>query len=425
MRFLLHGCMLGGLAVVLGLSACSTASPDRATLPDATATAARAPVTVLATAAAATGTAARAPVTVPATAAAATDTATLVPAAPAPAYWPLASLPVAASPSIRSLFMLGLYDGWALTDTDVLRTQDGGDSWYKATPASLNGAPVAPCFWTPATAWLAAMGADPTTGTLYHTEDGGGTWTSTTVPFGGGSIIFDDNNDGWELIGLSAGMSHEAVAIYRTSDGGATWSRVFTDDPSIPGSSDSLPLVGDKNGITAINNRHAWVTGAQPSPDFIYVYATLDGGKTWTHQDLSIPAAYKGAMTSPSQPVFLSGIDAVLPVLLFANTNGSVFYVSHDGGRSWSATTPVPQGGFLAVASPTDFYVWDGSAPLFASHDAGVTWSTITPNINIKDSMASMQFVGYTGWALTADANGHRTLYRTDDGGVTWTVLIP
>jgi photosystem II stability/assembly factor-like uncharacterized protein len=396
MRSIQFKILLGGLVILMVVLACSTASPALPTL-------------------------ATLPPVPPAT-----NTASPIPAATAPAYWPLASLPVVASPSIRSLFMLDTYDGWALTDTDVLRTQNGGATWYKATPASLNGAPVAPCFLTPATAWLAAMGADPTTGTLYHTADGGGTWTSTTVPFGGGSIMFDQDDDGWELVGLSAGMSHEAVAIYRTIDGGATWSRVFTNDPGTPGSSDSLPLVGDKNGITAVSKRHAWVTGAQPSPNFIYVYATLDGGKTWTHQDLSIPAAYKGAMTGPSQPVFLSGIDAVLPVLLFANTNGSVFYVSHDGGQNWSATTPVPQGGFLAVASPTDFYVWDGSAPLYASHDAGVTWSTITPNINIKDNMVSMQFViSWSGWALTADANGHSRLYKTTDGGATWTVLVP
>ena len=40
--------------------------------------------------------------------------------------------------------------------------------------------------------------------------------------------------------------------------------------------------------------------------------------------------------------------------------------------------------------------------------------------------MVSMQFVNATtGWALTSDANSHRMLYKTVDGGATWTVLIP
>jgi len=322
--------------------------------------------------------------------------------------------------------MLDLNNGWAVTDTGVVRTSDGGSTWYNATPAGLNGAPASPFFLDDHTGWLAAGASDPTTGTLYHTSDGGATWSATVVPFGGGSLHFIDPMHGWEMVGLNAGMSHEAVAIFRTSDGGGSWSRVFINDPTVAGSSDSLPLVGDKNGIIALDNNHAWVAGAQPTSDFIYIYASQDGGTTWAHQDLAIPAGYSGAMTGASLPVFFSSNGAVLPVLLFANNNGTDFYVSHDSGQTWSGTTPVGQGGFLSVASASDFFVWDGSAPLIVSHDAGASWSTVTPNVNIKDNMVSMQFINATtGWALTSDANSHRMLYKTVDGGVTWTVLIP
>jgi len=115
-------------------------------------------------------------------------------------------------------------------------------------------------------------------------------------------------------------------------------------------------------------------------------------------------AAYNGVITEANLPIFF-GSEAVLPVLLFANNNGTDFYVSHDGGQTRSANTPVGQGGFLAVGSAKDFFVWDGSAPLNASHDACASWSTVVPNINIKDNMVTMQFINATtGWAQTSDA---------------------
>jgi photosystem II stability/assembly factor-like uncharacterized protein len=131
-------------------------------------------------------------------------------------------------------------------------------------------------------------------------------------------------------------------------------------------------------------------------------------------------------MTSANLPVFFGSNQAVLPVMLFANTNGSDFYISHDSGQTWTASAPVAQGGFVAVGSASDFFVWDGSTLLNVSHDGGASWSTITPNIDIKDNMVSMQFVNAsTGWVLTSDASSHRSLYRTTDGGNIWTMIIP
>ncbi len=397
MRAFTFRILTGGLAVLLALTACS-------------------PVTVIAPAPLPT----IAPSIVSATAIpTATATATSTAAAP--------SFTILPSPPIQSLYMLNANDGWALTDSAVLRTKDGGLTWYNVTPSGLGGAPASAFFLNNnTTAWVGMMGSDPAAGTLFHTTNGGVTWSSGSVPFGGGSLKFVDAMHGWELIGLGAGMFHEAVAVYRTSDGGLSWEQEITDDPNVSGSSDSLPLEGDKNGITALDADRGWVTGLVPMSDYIYIYATQDGGRTWFHQDLALPDGYSGAQTNAALPVFFGLNDAVLPVKLYANDNGADFYVSHDGGQNWAATTPVAQGGFLAVASATDFFVWNGSAPLNVSHDAGATWLTITPNVNIQDNMVSFQFVNAaTGWALTSDVNYHRSLYRTTDGGETWNVLIP
>lgn len=338
------------------------------------------------------------------------------------------SVPAVTSPQIVSFHMLDASNGWAISDTNVLRTSDGGTTWYNMTPPGLGnlGLSAASFYLDASTAWLALSGADPTSGTLYRTTDGGETWTSVTVPFGGGWIKFLDKSNGWDLVGLSAGMSHQAVAVFTTGDGGNTWSRVFINDPTVDGSSDTLPLVGDKNGITALDARHAWVTGAQPSSDFVYIYTSQDGGHTWMHQDVAIPIAYAGGMTSASLPTFFGSADGVLPVVLIANSNGVVFYNSHDAGLTWTASQPVAQGGFISVAFMADYFVWDGGTMLNVSHDSGASWSVVTPNLNVQNQLASFQFVNAsTGWALTEDASSHHSFYRTTDGGATWMALIP
>ena len=143
--------MLGGLAVLLAVGACSTVSPAMPT------------IATFPPSAAVTATASPLPATAAPTVPAPTDTATPIPSTSAPSQ---PALPVAASPSIQSLYMLDLNNGWALTDTGVVRTADGGSTWYNATPGGLNGAPASPFFLDDRTGWLAAGVNDPATGTL-------------------------------------------------------------------------------------------------------------------------------------------------------------------------------------------------------------------------------------------------------------------
>jgi photosystem II stability/assembly factor-like uncharacterized protein len=60
------------------------------------------------------------------------------------------------------------------------------------------------------------------------------------------------------------------------------------------------------------------------------------------------------------------------------------------------------------------------------SHDSGATWNLVNTNINVTDTLMTIDFVNATtGWALTGDATPHYALYKTTDGGATWTALIP
>ena len=350
-----------------------------------------------------------------------------IPATPTSTTAPVVTqLSLASSPSIQYLDMMDVNNGWAMNSNNILHTTDGGGTWFNATPAGMSSMPASSFFLNDMTGWIVLSGADLTSGTLYRTTDGGVNWNSHPVPFSSGSMQFLDPSNGWILVGLGAGMSHMAVAVFRTSDGGNTWSQVFTDDPNATGTSDTLPFVGDKNGLTALDANHAWVTGAEPVSDFIYIYATQDGGQTWSAQNPSLPAGFAGAMTNAFPPRFFSATEGAMRVGLYADTSATVLYLSHDGGQTWTASQPVAIGGQVSLVSQMDFFVWDGGSTLYASHNGGTSWTTITTNVNLKDILLSFKFVDTsTGWAISADASSHYTLYKTTDGGATWNVLVP
>jgi photosystem II stability/assembly factor-like uncharacterized protein len=337
------------------------------------------------------------------------------------------TLQVVAAPVIISLDMLDEQNGWATGATYLLRTTDGGATWLNATPPGITSVGYLTSFiMDAATAWFVLPAPDFVTGTLYHTTDGGLNWTARQVPFSGGSLQFLNAQAGWMLAALGAGAGSEAVAVFQTNDAGVTWNRVFINDPTVTGSSDSLPLSGQKSGMTFLDARHGWVTGSVPVDGFVYLYATQDNGVTWASQTVSLPSGFESAMTTADAPHFFSANEGIFHVYLYADVSGSVFYRTTDGGATWTPTFALNSTGRYAIADLQNAWIWDGGPAMYVSHDSGVTWSQVDTNLNVTDMLATFDFVNSaTGWALTADANSHYTLYKTTDGGATWKVLIP
>ncbi len=338
------------------------------------------------------------------------------------------TLPVVASPALMSIDMLDEMSGWAAGEASILRTEDGGVTWLNATPADVSsfGYLGASFFADAATAWFVLPSADYTTGTLYHTTDGGLSWTSNAVPFSGGSLQFLDAQAGWMLAALGAGAGSEAVAVFQSTDAGVTWKQVYVNDPTVAGSSGSLPLSGQKSGMTFLDAAHGWVTGSVPMDSYVYLFSTQDGGYSWAHQEVSLPAGFETAMTSADVPRFFSSMDGIFHAGLYAANSSTVFYLTQDGGATWTPTFPVNMWGHYTIADLQDVWVWDGGPTMQVSHDSGMTWNMINTNINVADTLMTIDFVNATtGWALTGDATPHYSLYKTTDGGATWMALIP
>ena len=341
---------------------------------------------------------------------------------------PLPNLPTVSAPSLSRIEMQDVLHGWGVTDTNLVRTLDGGTTWHDVTPPGVTrlGLSSSVYFLDPDHGWLVIPSTDFQTDTLYHTTDGGLTWSSGTQPFGGGILFFADEDTGFILVDRGAAAGSQAVDLYSTQDGGTTWSAAYVMQPGVGGNVNTLPFSGQKSGVTFSDSLHGWVGGNIPMEGNVYLYATQDGGHTWTKQPVTLPAGYTNAMTEVFQSRFFTSSDAVIPMRMMAVNFAFDFLVSHDGGMTWAATTPVLAGGQYSIPTIQDFFVWDGGTSLSVSHDGGSTWTSVTPNLNVTDILMKFVFVDASnGWMLTSDASNHHSLYRTSDGGQTWNPLIP
>ncbi|HSM72514.1 MAG TPA: NBR1-Ig-like domain-containing protein [Anaerolineales bacterium] len=359
-----------------------------------------------------------------------TSTPTLIPATATPIPPTLPSTPgtVVNSPNISSLHMIDAGNGWANSDSYLLRTTNGGGTWYSVLP-NISEKITGGFFSNINTSWVitsSLQGGQTGPGSLYRTTNGGLNWTRYDVPFNDGYIQFLDNT-GYVLQVTGAATSKQSVILYKSTDGGATWTTQYYNDPTIPGYNSSLPLAGHKNGMTFINGSTGWVGGESPLSGSIYLYKTSDNGLNWMKQDLPVPAGYENAYMATVEPKFFDPNNGILPVWMSVDVGARdlYLYVTHDGGNTWT-----PSSGFARNAQHTDIVSlsstisWDWANLFHVTNNGGANWTTITPNINFGDDFRGLDFVSATtGWVFLKHPDNSTSLYRTADGGSTWTLL--
>jgi photosystem II stability/assembly factor-like uncharacterized protein len=261
----------------------------------------------------------------------------------------------------------------------IIKTTDGGLSWT-AQDAGVAETFNAVFFIDPDLGWVAG-----TNGTILHTSDGGAHWTlqkvNTSDEFRG--LAFSDTQNGWAA---AVRPIHQdwlgedddwTASIWHTSNGGRNWTRqTLPENVSLLGRIDFVDsatgwAVGSKRlEEEDIRIRHAGV-----------VYSTTDGGMTWKEQ------------YSPGVDITLTAVDFV------------------DVSTGWAAGFPTSSsldGGFV-----------------FHTSDGGMTWERQEPG-GFFDNLWDIQFIdeerGYTVGFNYIAAWGP-PVYRTQDGGATWTKI--
>jgi photosystem II stability/assembly factor-like uncharacterized protein len=350
---------------------------------------------------------------------------------------------------VDSLQMTSATTGWALLWTSnpngnaplrVGRTNDGGRTWVLATPPALSAALTDGSVLLDAVsaeaAWIVAATPSSTGGMteVFGTADGGRAWRQSEPVAASEPVAIDfvSKTRGWLLESMGAAMGSNPVRVYRTIDGGQRWSLVARSQA--PGEAaangGALPLACDKVGIAFRSPRTGWIAAWCNGGYSILV--SRDGGANWRSQQLPIPqSACEQAGCEASSPQF-AGHTTFLQ--LGDYPDAALMFVSADAGASWR-TMIMPRGagpyprirffgqtdGIAVSAGPQgsigrDFYV---------TSDGGLSWSAVPQGRHFGRSGASLDFVSPTsGFAWIPGANSQAT-YRTSDSGRTWTSFVP
>jgi len=284
-----------------------------------------------------------------------------------------ATLPsgAAAAPAGDKL-LVGFAVGKANT---ILRTVDGGKTWQRPMPRGTDEkAPefLSVLFGSATDGWAVSRGA------LFHTADGGQSWTEASkLPgnfyyFGPSTVIAPGY---YQMQPPTCGST-----IHRTNDGGRTW------DP-LPG---SLPR-NDYETVFFLNESLGWVAG-----EYGHFALTQDGGKTWTEKNLPDRA-------------HLTRIQFVNPKrgwmqTRYASDGGVLSTV--DGGMTWKAQDtklpgPTEIKDMQFLDEKTGFVLADiGSSKrqVVRTFDGGTTWTAVA---TLVGDLSAGCFVSPTeGWAV-------------------------
>lgn len=263
-------------------------------------------------------------------------------------------------------------------------------------------------------------------GQILKTDDGGNSW----IPQHQDSSVylrcvgFFGDRTGW--VGSVGGPRR----LFHTVDGGATWTSV-----------DNLPPAPAKIcGISVVDEQVVYASGTNDPADDPAVLKSVDGGATWTsidmrrHASLLVDIRFEtrergwvvGGLDAVACPGQRATRDVVRPVVL----------LTEDGGASWTNLIagiderefPLGEWGWklfflnnrIAFVSLENFR--DGA--ILKSVDGGGTWKRL--RINDRQRNSNLEGVGFIsetvgwvgGWGSFNFRGGFTS--QTTDGGVNW-----
>lgn len=239
-------------------------------------------------------------------------------------------------------------------------------------------------------------------------------WTDKNVPFPSANYIVDkidivDANTTW-VCGTIGTINYYS----RSTNGGATWSGGTI---LLPGST-----VSSLTSITAVSSQVAWISVYGSTPASNGIWRTTNGGTTWSRQTTAL---FNSVYSYPTMVHF------------FDFNNGfchgdeisgyTEMYTTSNGGDTWIRVPDVnipSHNGYgiyldsnYEVVGNTIMFV-DAGGYFYKSTNRGLNWSAIdTP---VSDGISRCTFTDQNNGIIMSQTG---LLYKTNDGGLTWSPI--
>lgn len=342
---------------------------------------------------------------------------------------------------------------WGVTKNELrlYMTRNNGATWANISPApnvQFLSNPVygkGIFFTDPNHGWIIKNAFGSTETIVLRTIDGGQSWKISSLGEANAvsSVYFNSPTQGWLMTSWNATSTKENKALYSTTDGGATWEEVMRNEqynPNLP--NQSLPFAGVTTGMIFKNSSNGLVTlqtGALPK-----IFMTKDGGQSWVlgpeflvNEDLN---DCDRVITGKPEFFDASKTNGWMSVGCQKDKDKSIAYHGYftaNGGANWKFASfgLKPQTGVNRQIAPTFLNSQIGwtiiGDTLYKTVNQGETWLPLTESSVLQSKLleypeiVKLQFFSTeVGWLLIEKKEDKRSiLLQTTNGGISWRVM--
>jgi len=247
---------------------------------------------------------------------------------------------------------------------------------------------------------------------IYYSTDQGNSWTQVALPFklggnedgrgAGERLQIDPNNDSILYLGTNDN------GLWKSTDYGQTWSQVTSFSPS----SVTFVLFNKASGSSGNTTPDIYVgVNSTTGPN---LYESTDAGATWApvaNEPAAGLLAYRAEIDSAGN-MYISYDNALGPNDV---SSGAVWKLDTQNGAWTNITPPTGQGGFAGVAvdaeNPGTIMVttldrwWPNGDQIYRSTDGGATWTDLMGSITYNYSNSPYQSGTFVAWLADIEIN--------------------